>query len=95
MPSVLVAAVLLCAAGSLGAQSSAPASGTSSSASVEGRNEAGDWVPVQPEREPVPIVSAHASANRYAERVVFRLRALHHLAALQLVQFEVLPTVPR
>jgi len=62
---------------------------------IEVRNEAGSWVPVHPEREPVTIVSAHVSADRHAERVVFRLRAPDHLAALQLVQFEVLPTTPR
>lgn len=62
---------------------------------IEVRNEAGNWVLVHPEREPVTIVSAHVVANRHAERAVFRLRAPDHLAALQLVQFEVLPTTPR
>lgn len=62
---------------------------------VEVRNESGGWVPVNLERGPVTVVTGHAMSDRHAERVVFRLKAEDHLAALQLVLIEVLPTVPR
>lgn len=59
------------------------------------RNEQGAWVTVSPSSLPVTIVSGQPVANRRAERVVFRIRAQDHLAALQFVQFDVLPTNPK
>jgi hypothetical protein len=71
-----------------------PRSAADPAATVEVRNEEGAWVPVLPERGPVTIVSAHAVADRHAERVVFRLRSADPSLALRLVQFDVLPVTP-
>lgn len=61
---------------------------------VEVRNEQGAWVPVSLVAGPVTIVTNHEAVNRHAERVAFRIRAEDHLAALQLVQIDVIPTDP-
>ncbi len=71
-----------------------PATSTDEPPQLEVRNEQGAWVTVSPSSLPVTIVSGQPVANRRAERVVFRIRAQDHLAALQFVQFDVLPTNP-
>lgn len=62
---------------------------------VEVRNEQGVWVPLSLVAGPVTVISGHQIADRHAERVAFRIRAEDHLAALQLVQFDVIPTESR
>lgn len=59
---------------------------------VEVRNEQGTWVPVSLAAGPVTIITNHEAVSRHAERVAFRIRAEDHLAALQLVQIDVIPT---
>lgn len=61
---------------------------------IEVRNAEGRWVPVRLDGGPVTLVAGLPRANRHAERVVFRLRAENHRAALQLVQFDVSPVNP-
>lgn len=70
------------------------ASGGDEPPQLEVRNEQGAWVAVTPASPPVTIVSGQPIVNRHAERVVFRIRAQDHLAALQFVQFDVRPTSP-
>jgi hypothetical protein len=62
---------------------------------VEVREVQGAWVPVSLVAGPVTVITNHEAVTRHAERVVFRIRAEDHLAALQLVQIDVIPTEPR
>lgn len=62
---------------------------------IEVRNEQGVWVPLSLSAGPVTVISGHQVADQHRERVAFRIRAEDHLAALQLVQFDVIPTEPR